>query len=1361
MSKSLEQFLDGLGALDREPFWKAVVEDQRQRWAADDRVQAEVYLEALKKKYGGCLELWEGDEGPVDVVFNEFKLRDECGEGPVPQEYQERFPQYTKELQIQFQIYFAVEGGAPPTAGPMASQTHPGATAVATGPEGLPSIRGYDILKELGRGGMGVVYMARQVDANRLVALKMIRSDEPNPEDVHRFLKEAETVAHFDHPNIVPVYEVGQDNGNLFFSMKLVEGGGLDQHLPRYCDGPPTAALLVAVVARAVQHAHQRGVLHRDLKPPNILLGTEGQPYVTDFGLAKRIETESGPTQSGALLGTPEYMAPEQTTGQRGAVTTATDVHGLGAVLYALLTGRPPFKADTLLDTLMAARGCEPVPPRNLNPRVARDLETICLKCLEKEPAKRYPSAEALADDLDRWLTDKPIQARRVGLWERGVKLVRRNRWWAAAGALVGLLLLVVVGLIGRWVYDRYAEEWRLANEAHQRTQEGERLAGEADKSYDSGDYPSSKANAAAGLTRVFDLPGADGLRERLLRRKEEAEARLRRADFLKEAAEAEYHILGVADLFAPPPPPNQRFGRYERGIKLADGIDHAKQALARYDLQPGAEQFRDTDVRGLDPQEVDKLRGRAAELMVLLGLALDQRDQGKDALEAFNRAEGFGNRSHFLYLRRASLRGPPQDPAADDRDKVAKASADSFLDIRLRAANFVREGRWNDAVTEYRTAAALRPDEYWTHFRLAHALGELRQWDRAYEAMASCKSLRDDATAWNESGFALLNLDRWKEAIEEFKVAREKDPGHLRAHGNLARAYGELGRIKDAEDVLDNLPGNDPESLRVRPSVYNSVAMAYDRAAERSVGVGPVCFPVGAPPGLALAVTGLAAAQDRKRLYEAAERHFGTATQLDPDDPAPYHNRALVLRLLDRFKEAEESALCATCLAPDDGESWFALGFLYHSRDRLREALEAYDQAIELGRKASPAPVYLAKSYLQRCQVHVALEGPKGLEKALKDQNEVIRLTPGPEAYYTRAGILAEMGSYPEALDDLNLLVKMEPSDVRYVRMRGEMWGRLQGFDALEASKKDLSTALKFDPDNPATWHNRGIALLSSKKWADAARDFEECLRRLPPASNSREKAGRATTLAGLSFARLELGNLRSAISASDEVLQLAPDVSKTDLVRALAMRAVAVLRLDDGKAALSDLDHVLRLDPNVREIRLLRALANHRLANDQPALDDLQLVRRQMPNMPHARLARGLVYCFDGTETLQAIIDLTFAVENADLELFRPFAIAFRARASLRLGESGALAAARDADALARLLPVDVFGQLESGRLLAQASSAVPRQYRAEMVQKAIDRLSNLIKVRPDLREKLAADPDLAPLADESAFKRLTEKR
>jgi serine/threonine protein kinase len=295
-----------------------------------------------------------------------------------------------------------------------------GSTPQAADPGRIRYFGDYEIVREIARGGMGVVFHARQVSLNRPVALKMILAGQLSDDtDVKRFHTEAEAAAHLDHPGIVPIYEVGQHEGQHYFSMGFIEGQSLSQRL---AGGPlpaREAADVIRRVSEAIEFAHRRGVIHRDLKPANILLDQNGNPRVTDFGLAKKVQGNSDLTGSGQIMGTPSYMPPEQAGGRRGEVGPGADVYALGATLYALVTGRPPFQAATAMDTVLQVLSDEPVPPRRLNPSVPRDLETICLKCLEKEPAKRYDSAAALVEDLRRYLAHEPILARPVGRTER------------------------------------------------------------------------------------------------------------------------------------------------------------------------------------------------------------------------------------------------------------------------------------------------------------------------------------------------------------------------------------------------------------------------------------------------------------------------------------------------------------------------------------------------------------------------------------------------------------------------------------------------------------------------------------------------------------------------------------------------------------------------------------------------------------------------------------------------------------------------------------------------------------------------------------------------------------------------------
>jgi hypothetical protein len=335
----------------------------------------------------------------------------------------------------------------PPSSDPQ-TLVAPDAPAETTGsppmgpPEPLGTLGDYEVLSEIARGGMGVVFRARQVSLDRAVALKMILAGTlASAGDVQRFRLEAEAAANLDHPNILPIYDVGEDQGRPYFSMKLVDGGslaGLLATTPR----PPVRELvgLLAKVCRAVDFAHRRGVLHRDLKPANVLLGADGAPFVTDFGLAKKAGREdSGLTRTGAVVGTPSYMPPEQARGEKG-LTTAADVYSLGAILYEVLCGRPPFRGESVMDTLMKVMTQDAADPRTLDPAADRDLSLVALKCLAKGPTERYTSAAALADDLDRWLAGEPLSVRPLSPAAQAWRWLRRN-----AAAAVGVTALGLV----------------------------------------------------------------------------------------------------------------------------------------------------------------------------------------------------------------------------------------------------------------------------------------------------------------------------------------------------------------------------------------------------------------------------------------------------------------------------------------------------------------------------------------------------------------------------------------------------------------------------------------------------------------------------------------------------------------------------------------------------------------------------------------------------------------------------------------------------------------------------------------------------------------------------------------------------
>jgi serine/threonine-protein kinase len=390
-----------------------------------------------------------------DLVVLEYLKGLAGGQAPPREELVRQHPELADKLQSFFDVRDQQAGDVDAHAMTMA---HPRAagrkdeapSALAPG----QTFGDYELLEEIARGGMGVVFKARQRKANRIVALKMILSGHLAGErEVQRFHVEAQAAANLDHPGIVPVYDVGEVGGQHYFSMGFIDGCNLRQYLKANKLSPHEKAALLKEVAEAIAYAHSKGTVHRDLKPANVLVGSEGRPHVTDFGLAKQLDVDSELTASGQVMGTPSYMAPEQAAGKNDQVGPAADVYALGSVLYEMLTGAPPFIADNALDLVFRVLEEEPAPPRQFAPDVPVDLEAICLKCLEKEPAKRYATAAELADDLDLFLRGEPVEARPPGLLRRVTQWARRKPFLAVmysavvAFYLLYLLTTAVLGL--------------------------------------------------------------------------------------------------------------------------------------------------------------------------------------------------------------------------------------------------------------------------------------------------------------------------------------------------------------------------------------------------------------------------------------------------------------------------------------------------------------------------------------------------------------------------------------------------------------------------------------------------------------------------------------------------------------------------------------------------------------------------------------------------------------------------------------------------------------------------------------------------------------------------------------------------
>jgi len=649
----------------------------------------------------------------------------------------------------------------------------------------------YELFGEIARGGMGVIFRARQRSLNRPVALKMLLAGALMAEgDEQRFRQEAEAAANLDHPNIVPIFEVGRHDGHSYFSMKLVEGGSLARRLPDFSADPRAAARLMVMVARAVYHAHERGVLHRDLKPSNILLSGgpdtpigQLEPHVTDFGLAKRVEGDPGLTQSGAIMGTPSYMAPEQASGKKGVVTVATDVYGLGAVLYAILAGRPPFQGDSVLETIAQVKDRALDPPSSHGRRVDRDLETICLRCLEKEPGRRYSSAKAVAEDLERWLAGAPILARPAGRAERAWRWCRRNPAVAAlSGAVASLVILALAGLV---VSNR-----TIARERDQARRQREKA-----------DYRAQQARHA--VDQMYTRVAEDWLANQPRLEPLQSEFLIQALRFYEEFARDEG---------------NNPVVRRETALALR----RVGAIQFKFNDYPQAESALRRSLRIMDdlllidpPDPADRLQWVESELA--LGRLLKRRGKAAESADHFRRAvkycqglvaEGAGSPASHLALADALVHFAAEETLREaistlselriegaDREKYDTILSDSHAQF---GSILFDRGRFREALPHHREALRLRVelartfhDRYMLRIRVLTSTTDLAR-DLAFLGQP------EEALATYRDSLALAN-----ELAGQFPSIPDNHVNVVIGLCNLGSVLKEMGRLKEAEGYL------------------------------------------------------------------------------------------------------------------------------------------------------------------------------------------------------------------------------------------------------------------------------------------------------------------------------------------------------------------------------------------------------------------------------------------------------------------------------------------------------------------------------------------------------------------------------
>ena len=847
----------------------------------------------------------------------------------------------------------------------------------------LPRISGYDVEALLGRGGMGVIYKARHRRLNRLVALKMlIAGAYAGPPERARFQREAEAVASLRHANIVAVYDVGDHEGCPYFTMELLEGGSLAQALAGTPQPARQAAALLIALAEAMQVAHQAGIVHRDLKPANILLTAEGTLKVADFGLARPFEGGPALTLSGARIGTPSYMAPEQVSGKSGTIGPAADIYALGAVLYEMLTGRPPFRGETAAETERQVIHDEPVSPSRLNTKVPRDLETICLKCLSKEPQRRYASAAALADDLRRFGEGRPIQARPVGWGERSWRWCRRNP--TAAALLVTALALV--GLAsggGVWLVQQRAE---LRNEVV------------------------TTVAQAVSLRQGFHFGEARQLLDQVRQRVERAG----RADLRGRVDQARADLDLVEHLDdARIQVPTLVEGKYEpAGAERLYAAAFVAAGLGREgdDSESMAARVQESAVRAEIVAALDDWASITPDLRRRAWLLAVARRADPDPV-------------------RGRLREPElwQDSARLTR--LAREPSAAELSPQLATAlGRVSRRSGGDAVALLSAAQARFPEDFWLNFELGWALYDAHRWDEALGYCRAALALRPKASpVYDGLGYILRHMGRVDEAIGYFQQALRLDPEYVAAHVNLAYALQAKGRLDEAIGHLQQTLSIAPKSalihinlgLALRDKGRLDEAMGH---LQQALSIEPKSANVHYNLGMVL--------REKGRLEEAID-HLQQAVNIEPESASAQVGLGHTVAAVRQWDQgAVGYARILTRGQTDDGHPWFeyaALSLL--SGDRPGYVRACAHMIERCGKAGGPRAYHVARACTLAPDAVADASLPGRLaEKELKDS---------ARAFWslTEQGALAyRAGRFQQAVPFFEQSIQAEPRPGRAV---------------------------------------------------------------------------------------------------------------------------------------------------------------------------------------------------------------------------------------------------------------------------------------------------------------------------------------
>jgi eukaryotic-like serine/threonine-protein kinase len=1005
---------------------------------------------------------------------------------------------------------------------------HPSTLPSATGTdltlETTPEVDGYEILERLGHGGMGVVYKARQHGLERLVALKMIRGGiHAAPEHLARFRIEARAVARLKHPNVVQIYDVGQVDGMPFVALELLEGGSLEHRVASTPQPERPSAELVVILAGAIGAAHRVGVVHRDLKSANVLFATDDTPKIADFGLAKRLDEEDGQTHSGQVMGSPSFMAPEQARGKGREVGPSADLYSLGAILYEMLTGRPPFKGSSAMETLFQVVHDEPLPPTRLRPGLSRDLETICLKCLDKNPLRRYDTAEALANDLQRFLAGSPILARRTSLRERAWKWARRQ---PAAAGLVVLALATAIGLTVAGLHARQVDQ------ANQQKAEGLRLQGvrilaEGENAIRTKDWNSGLRMLNAFLPEVASNPRLKGLRDELIgliariekgrdeqKKLDEGQERLRDFRNLRRVAQLrDTQFIGVGE-----------FGDVKAIREAAQSALDQFKAKAPGD-DPASGPLPDTLT---DSEKAEVQQGRY-ELLLILAEAVSRPTEGEDPQAQADRAIAILDRAARLHpptrtyhvLKADSLTRKGENAGAEAERAVAETipTTDAFGHV-LRGQELYRTQKWAAAIAEFEKALQLEPEMFRAQLLLAVCRLQSQQPDLARAHLTACLQRQPKAI----SLYLLRGFASGEHGYQRMKEAHKVKPP-LRGLEHDAEVQFEA-----AEADFETALGLNPTTTERYGLLVNRGALRFRRQQVDNA-VKDFQEAIALRPGQVAAYVSLGQAYRQQGRFDAAVEQFTSAIGLKPEMPALYRSRALA-RLADGrpSPEAIEASLrdfTETIRLERPGSADSAADHARRARLLLRvgrpsEALADAENALRAVPDDPDALIVRVKSLLDL----------KRFDEVVGAADDALaRGKPSAELFELRGLARSNRQEYSGAIQDYTQSLALDPNRPVPLIQRG--WAYLVS-DATKLALLDFDEAIRIAPNEPDAYNGRGFARVLLGQHQAGVLDAEESLRRGTPDARTHYNAarvyGRAVTAATSEGPRRNLGQIQVA---------------------------------------------------------------------------------------------------------------------------------------------------------------------------------------------------------------------------------------